>query len=407
MKLNPAEAFRRRHAPSGRAELRDRDERLESLKLLVGKLAHDFNNYLAPILGYVALIKEEVSDGAVAVKYAATLEQSARRAEEGIATMLTATQPQRRFQPKIFDLSALLEEIITQWASGLGSGSGVAVSRQIEACVFEGDLAQWRALTQQLLLNARFALAMGGQLTVRLTPAVWSPAEQADLGLPVGTGWVLDFEDSGLGMSEETRRKAFDPFFTTRPKNQALGMGLTLVHSVVRWHGGQVSLESREDQGTRVRIWIPDCGALSSEPIPPASPPAFVPIARIGAQNGNKVLVVDDDPMVLEVLKSCMQRANYDVHTACDGVQALKIFERKPHDWLCIVSDVTMPNMDGIEFASKVRMLRPDARIVLVTGNSEAAPDSSLAMLGPLPPPLLRKPFTLKELMEAVASVLS
>ena len=407
MKPNPAEAFRRRHVPSGSAELRERDERLDSLKLLVGKLAHDFNNYLAPILGYVALIKEEVSDGAVAVKYAATLEQSARRAEEGIATMLTATQPQRRFQPKSVDLAELLSDVVALWTSSLGSGSGIAVSREIAACVFEGDGAQWRALAHQLLLNARFALAMGGQLRVRLTPAVWSQAEQAELGLPTGQGWVLDFEDTGLGMSEETRRKAFDPFFTTRPKNQALGMGLTLVHSVVRWHGGQVALESREDQGTLVRIWIPDCGFLATEPVTQSPTPAFAPVPRIGALTGNKVLVVDDDPMVLEVLKSCMQRANYDVHTASDGVQALKIFERKPHEWVLIVSDVTMPNMDGIELTSKVRLLRPDARIVLVTGDSEAARESSLAMLGQNPPPLLRKPFTLKALMEAVAGVLA
>lgn len=405
MKSNSAESFRRRHVVAGCPVLRERDERLDSLKLLVGKLAHDFNNFLAPILGYVALIKEEVGEGVMASKYATTLEQSAHRAEDEIASMLIATQPQRRFQPCVVDLGSLVDRELEAWRLGLGPGAGILVERHLETCETELDPNQWQALVQHLLRNARLALAMGGRLSVRLARVSLTLERVVELGLPSSEGWLLEFSDTGLGMGRDVARRAFEPFFTTRPKNQSIGMGLTLVHSVVRWHGGQVILESREEEGTSVRIWIPNCAGVISAPPPVME--AEVSRVQIGRPTGSKVLLVDDDPLVLEVLKSCLQKHRYDVQTAADGMQGFRMFERRPQDWLLVVSDVTMPNMDGIELARRIRELRPETRILLVTGDADAARECALEVLNPNPPLLLRKPFTLKALMETVRGVLA
>ena len=228
-----------------------------------------------------------------------------------------------------------------------------------------------------------------------------SEERAAELGLANKTGWVLEVKDDGLGMSAETLRKAFDPFFTTRPKNQSTGLGLTLVHGVVRLHGGQVVIESVEGKGTCVRIWLPAVDPAPAEATGTAASTQIVRSPR-GRAEGRRVLVVDDEPLVLEVLRSFLEKCGYDVQTAVDGAQALKMFERKPQDWLLLVSDLTMPNMNGIELVTRIRSTRPETRVLFVSGDSAASQSLGLSLLQPGVPPLLKKPFTLKDLAEAV-----
>lgn len=402
------EIFRRRQSIAADPSLRERDERLEALKHLVGRIAHDFNNFLAPIMGYVALIKEEVGEGSIVSKYAGTLEQSARRSEDEIASILSATQPQRKFHPVMLDFTGMIAEEIRKWEQSLATGSGIRLRRELDHCEWECDANQWRAVIAQLLKNSRFALAMGGDLMIRLKQVEWGEVMSLNLGLVGESGWMLEVEDTGIGMNQQGLQRAFDPYYSTRPKNQALGIGLTMVHSVVRWHGAQVVMDSKEEGGTRVTIWLPRFKSEVPGPKEPPQSPSLSklrPPARLESL-GNRVLVVDDDPMVLEVLKSSLQRLKYEVHTATDGAEAFRLFERKPNDWLLVISDVTMPVMDGIELARKIRGLRSNMKIVLVTGDSEAARETSMNSLMPDPPPVLRKPFPLKALVEPVNAVL-
>src|SRR6185295_7943375 len=167
----------------GNPLLRERDRRLESLKHLAGHLAHDFNNFLAPILGYLTLIKEAVPGDSPVLQYTDSMETAARRTEGLIETVMMATRPQRCFARARIDFTALIEREISQWEGGLGSTAGINVTKDMQPCTLYADSAQWRNVAQQLLRNARFALVTGGTLKVGLHRQTLSPEQAAELGM--------------------------------------------------------------------------------------------------------------------------------------------------------------------------------------------------------------------------------
>lgn len=385
----------------GSPALREREERLESLKLLAGRLAHDFNNFLVPILGYVSLIKEDLGADSPAQQHATALETAARKTETMLDVVLLATRPQRRFRPKPTDLSALVAAALDEWTGALPSNARITVTRKLAPCSLVLDEAQWQSALQQLLRNARFALATGGNLEVTLQPQTLARPLAAELGIASTEVVELVVRDAGFGMAPEVLRRAFEPFFSTRPKNQGLGLGLTIVHSVVRLHGGQVVLESKEDSGTTVRIQIPIAQPEVESPVAAGDKSRVAPPSARRPQS-SQVLLVDDDPLVLEVIKACLQRAQFEVQVAHDGQEGLKLYKRHPRDWALIITDLAMPVMGGIEMVLQIRQIDPGAEVILVSGDAEASSEENLARLGLPLATLIKKPFTLKGLMEAI-----
>lgn len=402
MSQSTTEIFRRRQVAASDPELRERDERLESLKLIIWRMAHDFNNFLAPILGYLTLIREEVAEDSTVAKYATTLEQSARRSESAIESIMLAAQPQRNFQPRLTDLGAIIVQELAVWKAALPATVQIHVEQDLAPCITILDEGHWRRVVQELLRNARFALATGGQLAITLRKVHFTEARAQALGIKASQGWELVFQDNGLGMAPEILRRSCEPFFSTRPRNQSPGLGLTIVHSVVRWHGGQVHLGSQEEGGTSVTLWLPDLPVDTTAPAPSPAPVEVQPKVTASPVAGKKILLVDDDPMVLEVIKTCLQRAGFEVQTATDGAQALRTYQRGPANWSLVISDVTMPNMGGVELAQRMRALNPEVRVVLVSGDTEATREEALSALQPNVPPLIKKPFTLKGFLDVI-----
>jgi CheY-like chemotaxis protein len=384
-------------------ELREREERLESLKALAGHLVHDFNNFLSPVFGYLTLIKEERPPVSV-LNYADMMEKSARRIEGVMDTALLAARPQRSFRPEQTDFKELVEDEIQEWLESLPGTARITLQKELAPCQLEVDPVQWRHVVQHLLHNARFALVTGGNLEIGLHPCQLTAARAAELGLASLDCFRLVFRDFGFGMSEATRKRACEPFFTTRPKGQALGLGLTIVHGVTRLHGGQLLIESAEDAGTTITLWLPTAPA-TYQPItdPYATPRPGTELRTLG----RKILLVDDDPMVREVIKACLQREKYDVYVAPDGVEGLKLFGKHQRHLALVLSDVTMPNMDGIELTHKIRAQNTEIPILLISGDTDFHVQSGLASLGNLAPELIKKPFTVKGLLEVVKKYLS
>lgn len=383
------------------AQLRVRDERLDSLKLLAGQLAHDFNNIIAPLLGYASLIKEEVPPNSLAMQYAVAMENSSKKSERLLSNVLLAARPQRRFRPRQTDMRALLEREIDGWLAGLPSTAKISVRKQIEPCELQADPTQWQIVTQQLLNNARYALATGGELAVSLKRIELEEAAAAGLGLSGAQFYTMEFRDNGIGIPAAIRDRVFDPFFGTRPKSQGMGLGLTIVHSVARLHEGQVVLESVENEGTCVTVWLPLHG------IELAVPPALNQPEKGGLSGGplsvsGKVLLVDDDPLVLEVVRACLMRAGHEVVVARDGREGLELFQKHMADLSLVLSDVTMPEMSGIEMVLEIRKIKPSMNLVLMSGDAEATRQEKLAVLNPNQPILLKKPFALKDLLAVI-----
>jgi len=395
------------HAES--PELSMRDDRLDSLNLIIGRLSHDFNNYLAPIMGYLALIKEETSQDSAILRYIGTLEQSAQKTESVIETNLLMSQPQRRFRPKKTDLREIVAKEIAEWEKNLPETISIVISKELDKCESGLDGSHWSELVRQLLKNARFALSMGGELSISLKRSRWESEITREYGIVLNHGWELIVKDNGFGMSSEVKRKAFEPFFSTRPKNNAQGLGLTIVHSVVRWHGGQVLLESEEDVGTTVRICFPfiklDDHSESQLTVPKKRTSFKEP--KIG---DSKILVVEDDPLILEVIKLCLTNAGFSVVTAANGEQGFRIFKRHQSACVLVVSDLIMPKLTGIEMAKKIRELSSSVSMIFISGDSNA---SHMVQIKELEtekekiPLLLKKPFKLNTLIKKVRERIS
>lgn len=377
--------------------LRDRDERLESLKAVIGKLAHDFNNFLVPLLGYVTLIREEVPEASTANQYAITMESAARKTEGFIENVLLGVRPHRRFNGRDLDFSALLEGAIQKFVESLPSSAQIEVERSIAPIEMFADEAQWQNAIAHLLSNARFALATGGRLKISLTHEQISEDRSASMNVWAGDAIKLVVADNGFGMNEATIKRAFEPFFTTRAAAHAPGLGLTVAHSITQLHGGQIFLESAEDAGTTVTIWLPITKAPETViQQKPAAPQKAAVRERTG-----KILLVEDDPLVREVVKACLQKFRKDVYVAQDGEEGLRIFKRYAADWSLVVSDITMPKMTGIELYHAIHDIDPEMRVILVSGDADGKYHDAFANEASRPL-LIKKPFTLKSFADIV-----
>jgi two-component system cell cycle sensor histidine kinase/response regulator CckA len=383
--------------------LRERDERLEALKLIVGKLAHDFNNFLVPMLGYVTLIKEELSAGSPASTYADTMETAARKTEGHLENLLLTVRPTRNFHPKPTNFRQLVESVLVEWKTSIPENAHVSASAELCDCLIDIDEQQWRKALQQLLNNARFALATGGNLRIILERVPLSVEEGARLNVQGPDVFKLVISDDGFGMPKEVLRRAFDPFFSTRVNAVGGGLGLTLVHSVAQVHGGQIVLESAEDHGTTVTILLPTQFAV--QPQNHFSRSETLP--QNPRRNGSKILLVEDDPLVREVIKACLQKTKLEVCVGQDGEQGLRLFKKHMKDLALVVSDVTMPKMSGIELFAAIREIDPNMRIILVSGDAEGTREAALTKLGDERPLLIKKPFTLKSFNEVIRAYLA
>lgn len=378
--------------------LYDRDERLESLKAVIGKLAHDFNNFLVPLLGYVTLIREEVPEASTANQYAITMESAARKTEAFIENVLLGVRPQRRFNGRDIDFGAVVGSAIQKFADSLLSSAQIQIEKSIASVEMFADEAQWQNAIAHLLSNARFALATGGQLKVSLTREQITEEQSASMNVWPGDAVKLVIADNGFGMNDATLKRAFEPFFTTRSAAHAPGLGLTVAHSITQLHGGQIFLESAEDAGTTVTIWLPITKAPETTALPqkPAAPQKAPVRERTG-----KILLVEDDPLVREVVKACLQKFRKDVYVAQDGEEGLRIFKRYAADWALVVSDITMPKMTGIELYHAIHEIDPEMRVILVSGDADGKYHDAFANES-IRPLLLKKPFTLKAFADIV-----
>jgi CheY-like chemotaxis protein len=365
-------------------ELRERDARLRSLQRLAGRLAHDFNNYLSPIFGYLSLIKDETAADSQAYEYANTMERGVRRTTQLLESILLASRPERRFSPSSCQLDALVDTQLKAWQTSLPPYSQITVRASLEPCRIQADEALWREVLAQLLSNARYALSQGGELSITLATKDMTAIEALAIGVEPVPGVELTLQDNGPGMNEETLRHAIDPFYSTRPKNLALGLGLSIAYGVARLHGGQLLLQSQEGKGLRVTLWVPRIPAGLTVPLSSAGSNQL-------ALQGPKILLVEPDPFAQETSVSALQKARYFVQIAAAADAALTLFEKRPKTYSLAILNAHLPE-GSFELAQKLRLGKPDLPLLLVSGQAQtkqAMAKSGLAK----PVGLLMRPF--------------
>lgn len=374
-------------------------QRLESLGLVTGGVAHDFSNVLTVILGNLRLALAELP---AAHPLRPRLERALAAADHGAGLteqmlVYAGRAPQAQ---KPVNLSALVGEMLDLARAALPAHVQLCEALAPDVWV-QGDETQLRQVVLNLVANAGEAMGVRPgrvELTAALVQADARElaSAQGGAGLAPGRYALLEVVDDGPGMDPATRERVFEPFFSTKLSGR--GLGLAAVLGIVRGHGGAVALASEPGRGSRFRVLLP-CAAAAAR----AGPAAGAEVLEAAGQPA-RVLLIDDQEPVLELARELLGRAGYEVETALGGREGLARFEADPTRFDAVLLDLAMPELDGEQVGRAIRALRADLPLLLVSGFAADPASGRFAALRPAA--FLRKPYGPEELAAALARML-
>jgi len=376
-------------------------QKLESLGVMAGGVAHDFNNALAVILGNNVLALNDAPPGSRLARQLERIRSAAKHAEALTSQMLTYSG-KASLSLKPLDLSGLIEETLELIEASISQKCQLDISLEHGRTLVEGDPTQLRQVVMNLASNASEALGdRPGRVAVRSGLMTADAAYLEDCigsgGLAEGEYVYVEVSDPGEGIDEETRKRIFEPFFST--KFAGRGLGLASVLGIVRGHRGAIKLVTEPDGGTCFRVLLP-----------PAANTAL--LAQTGASKGRgevcagRILVVDDDEAVLELTGEFLERGGLEVIAAGGGREALEILSAEAGAKIdAVVLDLAMPDLDGAETLLEIRRLRPGLPVVVASGfskdtSAERFPAEAVAAF-------VRKPYEPDDLIDAVRAALA
>ena len=373
-------------------------QKLEAVGRLAGGVAHDFNNLLTAIIGYAELVAERADHPALVRQNAAMIRKAGGQAA-GLTRQLLAFSRKQLLQPRVIDLNRLVVEMEQLLRRVIGERYELRTLPEAERGRVKADPSQLEQVILNLGVNGRDAMPGGGRLTIRTANVTLDPEEAERISPSLGAGVyvVLEVEDRGQGMDEETKSKIFEPFFTTKGPGKGTGLGLATVYGIVRQSGGAIAVESALGQGSIFRIYFPAEEAPLEEPR--AAPAPVEPSHR-----SETVLVVEDEEIVRELVCDVLTQQGYAVICAANGADALQMAEQHSGRIDLLVTDVVMPQMNGHELAERLTALQPGLNVLFVSGYSE----DDIGEHGVLDTTieLLEKPFTPQSLSRKVREIL-
>jgi len=361
-------------------------QKMEAVGQLAGGIAHDFNNLLTAITGSASLAMAEVQTEGKASKHLQRLMHACRRASEMTGRLLTFSHASR-VEQVYCDMGAELEELRGLLAPLVRENIALHYEVAPSLGYIHISPAELGQILVNLVTNAVAAMPNGGRLWVRATRT------QLNHDRERGEWIKLVVRDNGAGMTREVQDRVFEPFFSTKEAGQGTGFGMATVYGIVRGTGGSVYLQSEPGQGTEVQIYLPRetiQGSALQTPVPTPATPSWQ----------GKILVVEDEPEVREVMRAILVAEGHDVRTARHGAEALKILQSESgFDLVC--TDAVMPELGGVDLAKEARALGFRGGFVVCSGYTTNLSSHDLQSLGMV---FLSKPFTREELLAAVAT---
>jgi signal transduction histidine kinase/CheY-like chemotaxis protein len=369
-------------------------QKMEAVGQLTGGIAHDFNNLLTAVIGNLDLIRNRVKDNERLSRLADNALEASRRGAK-LASQLLAFSRSQRMAVTPVDLQQLFSGISGLLAQSVGPAIQVRMELDPDARRVMSDSNQLELALLNLAVNARDAMPAGGKLIISARRA-----NVVDRHLPKGDYVQLSVTDTGVGMTEEVRARAIDPFFTTKPVGQGTGLGLSQVYAVARESGGSLHIDSEIHQGTTVCLVLPLAPPDAVVPTATPAAPELVEAEPEPSGNSAVVLVVDDDRLVRRFMSESLRSLGYEVRDTDNGVDALLLLDARRVDLL--LADFAMPGMNGAELAKAAQIKQPGLPVLIVSGYADSA--AVEAALGTARQ--LRKPFDMAELGAAVAELL-
>jgi PAS domain S-box-containing protein len=382
---------RRKAEQLQRASLENRlrqAEKMDAIGQLAGGVAHDFNNQLTAILGYGELLRLSAKDEDSA-SFAEHIVRASRRSADLTRQLLTFAR-KGTYQVVPVDVHALITEVVGLLERSIDKRITLRTTFMEGPAVVLGDPTQLEAALLNLAINARDAMPDGGELTIATRPL--PPEARARKSTPPAPGpWVrIAVTDTGTGMSEPTLKRLFEPFFTTKEPGKGTGMGLASVYGAVQIHKGTISVDSQVGRGTTFELDLPLAEAAVEGPR--GEPRALENLAQV------RVLVIDDEQDVRDLLRELLARAGCEVRTCQDGAEALALFAEEWRRIDVVILDLMMPRMSGRDVFTALRRIDPGVKILLASGYSLDGEAQALLDEGAIG--FLEKPFDLSTLLE-------
>jgi len=370
-------------------------QKLEAVGRLAGGVAHDFNNLLTIIQGYTEMLLIEAEHSSSMTEYAREIEYAAERAS-ALTSQLLAFSRRQISQPQVLDLNQVVTHSMKMLRRIIGEDIEVTANLAPDLGKVMIDPVHIDQVIMNLAVNARDAMPQGGRLIIE-TSNVWLDEDYVGrhIGVAPGPYCLLAVSDTGIGMSAETRSRLFEPFFTTKEAGKGTGLGLAIVYGIVKQAGGDILVYSEPGQGTTFKIYLP-----TTTPLPQKAP--LEP--SLAARGNETILLCEDDPKIRTLVQAMLSRQGYRVLAAEHPAEAVEMLRKFEGRLDLLLTDVVMPGTSGLELAKTVAKMRPEARVLYMSGYTDNQMGGAWKIEHDMS--FIQKPFTSAALAAKVREVL-
>ena len=371
-------------------------QKMETIGTLAGGIAHDFNNILTPILGYTEMALDETKKESPVKSDLEQIYKAANRAKNLVQQILTFSKQQDQ-DIKPIELHIVLDEVLTLLRASLPSTTKINQKDPLAKGVILADPTQIHQVIMNISINAFQSMEeSGGILEIALERFVIDRDNAIpDTTLPKGNYFKLIISDTGAGMDKNIKERIFEPFYTKRKIGEGTGLGLSVVHGIVTGCNGGITVDSSPGEGTTFTIYFPEYekGIAKSESLS----------TRL-TKGKEHILFVDDDKEITTMAQRMLTHVGYMVTTMTDSVKAFKTFQKQPDIYDLVITDQIMPNMTGSQLATEIRQIKPDIKIIIITGYSDSINAEKVKELGFNG--FIIKPLILRDLCTTIRNVI-
>jgi PAS domain S-box-containing protein len=371
-------------------------QKMEAIGTLASGIAHDFNNILASVIGYTDLVLDQLEEGSDLHASLSEVMVAGLRARDLVYQILTLSRREEH-EKKPIPIVPLAKEALKMLRSTIPASIVFRDHICTEELIAHADPTQIHQVIMNLATNAVHAMTdMEGVLEVGVERIqLDEPIDQPYTGLGPGAYARITVSDNGIGISAEHREKIFEPYFTTKEKGHGTGLGLSVVHGIVKSHGGHITVCSEPGKGSTFNVYLPLAESRADE------------MTRTAAETlpagTERILLVDDELAIVNLHRHNLERLGYRVTVAENGLAALELFEAAPGDFDLVITDMTMPQMTGEKLAQAVKQIRPHVPVILCTGFSERINGREKSLASDA---VLMKPIDKKRMAETIRSLI-
>ena len=379
-------------------ELLLRAQKMEAIGRLAGGVAHDFNNLLTAIQGHADLLLNDLRENDAIWPDLQEIRDAADRATS-LTRQLLAFSRRQVLQPRVIEANSVVSHMERMLRRLIGENILLTTELSAEAGCVRADPTQIEQVLLNLVVNARDAMPDGGRVMITSARRTFGRSDRLPAELAAGEYVVLTVQDTGGGMPTSVAARAFEPFFTTKPAGQGTGLGLSTAYGIVKQSGGHVWLNSTPGTGTEVTVLLPRVDEEADVAAPQALP------VSTDVRGSETILLVEDEKSVRDLARRILERRGYNVISASDGGEAIERVEREEQPIHLLLTDVIMPGLNGQDVALRIRALRPDIRVLFMSGyNEEAVLRHGVLAAGAA---FIEKPFSPAVLLDRVRGILS